>query len=970
MKGDVRSEVRKLIEGIKEIVQGYTDDDIYAMLQECNMDPNETAQKLLAQDPFHEVKRKRDKKKENMSIQNSVDSRSRPENQSRGGRGSAFMSRGSGRGSYRPYYMSPDVGGGRGFTARENGSLKITNKGANSSVPPCTTPQTKACTLGTSSLPAFASGTSTGPDGSSIYIQPSCTSKGDQSAVPGHTTMADVVKASNVSQLLAQQEITVLASTSVTVQGQITPQFQQTIALTPISGSGVCSSMPDPVYVPSLDLRASGVVGAIKRGVGTVGVQWPMSDQSTISLSVGSNQVPSNLSEPLQLTQSGPHNVADLEVKGCENNDFPAQIVNTLSHDHPVSRSSTSDGDHMSEMKSQECISCSPGASADRTSVKGMHCSSRPQQQPVGPQKAIGPNTEWKRKPPNQSAAPSPGGIATSTVNANASEFSRLSSPASDFVTSEDTATKLQEKLEQLNVRGDQQLIMPNNFQVRLSSPASDFVNLENSATKLQEKMEHLNVRGDPHLIMPNHLQVPEAACIGLSFGSFGTFFGTALSTGFGNSDTDKNCTPLSEAFQKTESSVEEPISRTPNPGTESSSEDYSFHQQTAASSVENISRTVDVTDAITTTVISQSDLSKQDPVVQPELQYSLVQTAPSYSNVGVMPQIMGQYPSYEPPLSNIPDASRPTSFVMQQPYEPSTSCYAPFLRPGGDGDTRFSPFAGPSAAGKDNGNVTLLSGSSQETVSSVVLSSSGPTAPGTQTAGIAQQMHMFPQAAGVHISHFPPTYFSYPHQYFSPLYFSPPAINNFAGNMGYPQPSTGTNYPVPAGTSYPSAAAALKYSLSQYKPLTAAGNSSQAGFPVGYASYTAAPSGFSPSPAVTGGSRSGFEEDKESNLYIPSQQVEGSAFWFRTPPQNPSGMQSGSYYNLSAQGQNAAFAPTQSGHAAYAGLYHPAQSGLVPNSHQLLQQSETLGVAAAVTSAQVGSYQQSQGQLNWANNY
>ncbi|KAJ0890951.1 putative GBF-interacting protein [Helianthus annuus] len=28
------------------------------------MDPNETTQKLLNQDPFHEVKRKRDKKKE------------------------------------------------------------------------------------------------------------------------------------------------------------------------------------------------------------------------------------------------------------------------------------------------------------------------------------------------------------------------------------------------------------------------------------------------------------------------------------------------------------------------------------------------------------------------------------------------------------------------------------------------------------------------------------------------------------------------------------------------------------------------------------------------------------------------------------------------------------------------------------------------------------------------------------------
>ncbi|KAH9316923.1 hypothetical protein KI387_018692, partial [Taxus chinensis] len=62
--GGIKPEVRKIIDGIKEIVKGYSDDDIHVMLQECNMDPDETAQKLLVQDPFHEVRRKRDKKKE------------------------------------------------------------------------------------------------------------------------------------------------------------------------------------------------------------------------------------------------------------------------------------------------------------------------------------------------------------------------------------------------------------------------------------------------------------------------------------------------------------------------------------------------------------------------------------------------------------------------------------------------------------------------------------------------------------------------------------------------------------------------------------------------------------------------------------------------------------------------------------------------------------------------------------------
>ena len=48
----IRTEVQKVIEGIKEIVKGYSDDDIHAMLQECKMDPDETAQKLLAQGKF------------------------------------------------------------------------------------------------------------------------------------------------------------------------------------------------------------------------------------------------------------------------------------------------------------------------------------------------------------------------------------------------------------------------------------------------------------------------------------------------------------------------------------------------------------------------------------------------------------------------------------------------------------------------------------------------------------------------------------------------------------------------------------------------------------------------------------------------------------------------------------------------------------------------------------------------------
>jgi hypothetical protein len=45
----IPSNARKTIQNIKEIAGNHSDEEIYAMLKECSMDPNETAQKLLSQ---------------------------------------------------------------------------------------------------------------------------------------------------------------------------------------------------------------------------------------------------------------------------------------------------------------------------------------------------------------------------------------------------------------------------------------------------------------------------------------------------------------------------------------------------------------------------------------------------------------------------------------------------------------------------------------------------------------------------------------------------------------------------------------------------------------------------------------------------------------------------------------------------------------------------------------------------------
>lgn len=45
----IPSNMKKTIQNIKEITGSHDDEEIYTMLKECNMDPNETTHKLLFQ---------------------------------------------------------------------------------------------------------------------------------------------------------------------------------------------------------------------------------------------------------------------------------------------------------------------------------------------------------------------------------------------------------------------------------------------------------------------------------------------------------------------------------------------------------------------------------------------------------------------------------------------------------------------------------------------------------------------------------------------------------------------------------------------------------------------------------------------------------------------------------------------------------------------------------------------------------
>ncbi|KAL5172308.1 Nitrate reductase [NADH] [Glycine soja] len=48
-RASIPSSVRMTIQNIKEITSNHSEEDVYAMLKECSMDPNEITQKLLLQ---------------------------------------------------------------------------------------------------------------------------------------------------------------------------------------------------------------------------------------------------------------------------------------------------------------------------------------------------------------------------------------------------------------------------------------------------------------------------------------------------------------------------------------------------------------------------------------------------------------------------------------------------------------------------------------------------------------------------------------------------------------------------------------------------------------------------------------------------------------------------------------------------------------------------------------------------------
>ncbi|GAA0145436.1 hypothetical protein LIER_05631 [Lithospermum erythrorhizon] len=185
---EIPSGSRKVVMSLKEIVN-CPEAEIYATLQDCNMDPNEAVNKLLSQDSFREVKSKREKKKEN---KDTAEGRPRGSvgTSSRGGRsGTGRYGRG---GSTQFSSSDPAVSYGK-LAYKNNGS---TSHPASLSSVPGTTGNTyeRSPTISDSGLTSNKASEANTGDGSLPVAQPSSGYQPGWMATPGKMSMADIVK--------------------------------------------------------------------------------------------------------------------------------------------------------------------------------------------------------------------------------------------------------------------------------------------------------------------------------------------------------------------------------------------------------------------------------------------------------------------------------------------------------------------------------------------------------------------------------------------------------------------------------------------------------------------------------------------------------------------------------------------------------------------------------------------------------
>ncbi|XP_072978932.1 uncharacterized protein [Typha angustifolia] len=408
--------IRKTIQSIKEIVGNHSDSDIYAMLKETNMDPNETAQKLLNQDPFHEVKRKRDKKKEHTGYKSSSDSRKQVEHSIQTAKSHAPWFDNDHRRAYTRN-PTPDAGVSREFrVVRDNRvNQNMDNKLGSSQHPPSGNEQLL------SNIPdkSFAGV----PTDEKLFSNTNLDGYRLSEGLSGsglHST--DASPSGSSKPLLPEQTHDSFQNSQAKRKSQYNLQKHSKPTLTS-SVAGVCSSSSDPVHVPSPDYRLAGTVRAIGHEAGVKGLRRQRFDRSA--------------------TKS-PSSMSSTDPMG---KDISSSVG---SSDHSASMSK---GSQFIQMPASQ--STMHSTSTSRSSSGTQHYN-KVHQQSMGRQKVVQPYMEWKpktcQKPTIESSVVI--GKQTASHTDNTSNANMLD------------AVSLSEKLLQANISEDQHVIIPLHLQV------------------------------------------------------------------------------------------------------------------------------------------------------------------------------------------------------------------------------------------------------------------------------------------------------------------------------------------------------------------------------------------------------------------------------------------------------------------------------------------------------------------------
>ncbi|WOL20185.1 hypothetical protein Cni_G28988 [Canna indica] len=434
--------MRKTIQSIKEIVGDHSDADIYATLKETDMDPNETAQKLLYQDPFHEVKRKRDRKKESTVNRSSADIRRNVQSnvqwaKSRTPLDQIFRSKG--------HYMQNSVPKiSKQFrVVRDNRGSQNNNK---NDVRETLYTSTSSIKLDSSSMPEeshardedlsmssnldkymLSAGSSKSSDGSNNAKDEGL------SKAQAHSDGSNNVKeerSSGSQRSLSHEEAKVIVSSSRAQELHNSSQAHSK-ASSSNSAVGVYSSSSDPVHVPSADSRSAGVVGAIRREVGAVGAQ----------------------------RRSCEHRVS---LPPVSTSSFSISLLGKdISPQTELSASATFRNNQLNQVSAT--IPALASTSMSRT-ILGSQQNSRLHQQSVGNQKAVQSNMEWKPKAIQKSNIVIPGAAGTDSGAPSCSE-NLISTKQVDV-------TGLSEKFSKVSTSENEHVIIPQHLQVPESERA------------------------------------------------------------------------------------------------------------------------------------------------------------------------------------------------------------------------------------------------------------------------------------------------------------------------------------------------------------------------------------------------------------------------------------------------------------------------------------------------------------------